>query len=742
MAIIGKIREKSVLLVVIIGLALLAFILGGYKNSSFGADTGIGYGTVYGESVDPEALQEDMDKFIVSDQNEFQKQQRPYTPKDRDQSEDKAWNYRVETTILEKEFEALGIDVQQAEFDAYLYGKDGFTVMPDLAEGFKDPATGQFNPTLLQKQIEKLQASKVPEEQKSWADSKEYYINKRKQEKYYAILAQGVYVTKLEAEQDYQAKEEKKSISYVVRHYTEIPDDKIKVTDDALRAFYEEHKTEKRYENRAANREIKFFDVAVKPSKVDSTAFNKTIEELKSKFAEQKTTKADSLFVLANSEIKFFTTNKAAGFRPEGDPDAKNGLTYPRDLDTVFKTSTIGQIVGPYKDKEYTRIVKVIGYNSKISKVRHILLSADANNKAAIDKAQKKADSLVKILNKSNFAEYVTKFSDDKGSVPTGGVFENIREGDGKLVPEFEKFAIDQPVGKIGTVKTQYGIHIIEVMENKVNRLPILALLQKTLNPSNETTQEIEDDVYKLLYKLDAKISKIEDPKKKIEMFDTIVSKAKYMSRPISIQNNKPSLYGFQTSFAEDKLLRLAYDDESVVGTLCASPIKDKDRYIIAILSAIRSKGVPAFEDVEVQMKAEYIKEQKAKRLIAQMVKKSLQECARKGNTQVMKTEVTFATTSFQGGGNEPEVIGSIFSGMKDGSKSIPLKGDAGVYVIRLDKTIKAKATVNYEIERKALLASAKGNVSGMARAALMKKADVIDNRRFLKAGVQFDHEQ
>lgn len=738
MAIIGKIREKSVLLVVIIGLALLAFILGGYKNSSFGADTGIGYGTVYGESVDPVALQVDMDKFTVSDQNEFQKQQRPYTPKDRDQSEDKAWNYRVETTILEKEFEALGIDVQQAEFDAYLYGKDGFTVMPDLAEGFKDPATGQFNPTLLQKQIEKLQASTKPEEQKSWADSKEYYINKRKQEKYYAILGQGVYVTKLEAEQDYQAKEEKKSISYVVRHYTEIADDKIKVTDEALKAFYEEHKTEKKYENRAANREIKFFDVAVTPSSKDSASFDKTMNDYKTKLKNSKSVKEDSILVQQFSEFKGFSSTHQATYRPTGSAKA-NGLTYPTELDTVFKTAAVGQIVGPYFDNGTNKVAKILDFNTKLCKVRHILLSAPKGDDKKIAAAQKKADSIIALLNKDNFGEFVMKFSEDPGSKDKGGVYEDFL--DHEMVPEFSKFSTDQPIGKIGSVKTDFGIHIIEVMDRKAVKYPVLAVIQKTLTPSPETVQAIEDDVYKLLYKLDAKISKIEDAKKKIEMFDTIVAKAKYTARPISIQNNKPSLYGFQTSFAEDKILRLAYDDESVVGTLCASPIKDKDRYVIAILSAIRSKGIPAFEDVEAQMKTDYIREQKAKRLTAQMVKKSLKECAAKGNTQVMETEVTFATTSFQGGGNEPEVIGSIFSGMKDGAKSIPLKGDAGVYVIRLNKTIKAKATVNYEIERKALLASAKGNVSGMARAALMKKADVIDNRRFLKAGIQFDHE-
>ncbi len=734
MAIIGKIREKSVLLVIIIGLALLAFILGGYEKMSMGSADDLGYGTVYGEKVDDKALIQDMDKFIMSDQQQAQKEQREYTSKDRDGSEDKAWNFRTETIVLEKEFEALGVDVGPTEFDAYLYGTNGFTVMPDLAQGFVDSLTGKFSPKMLQKTIEKLQNSSKPEEQKSWADSKEYYINRRKQEKYYALLNQGVYVTKLEAEQEYKAQKEVKSISFVVRHYTEIPDDKIKISDEELRAYYEEHKNEKKYENRADTREIRYFDITVNPSHADSVKFNTNLKKLENDFKLQKTVKEDSTFVLLNSEIKSFSSQKMATFRPEGDPKARPGMTYPGAMDTIFKTASIGQIVGPYNEKGATRIAKILDFNTKQCKVRHILLSAPKGDDKKIAAAQAKADSIMKLLTKDNFGEFVTKYSEDPGSKDKGGVYEDFL--DGEMVPEFSKFSTEQPIGTIGKVKTDFGIHIIEVLDRKAVKYPILAIVQQTLTATLETTDNIERDVYKLLYKLDAKLSKVDDIKKKVELFDTIAVQAKCFARPIQITTNKPVLYGFNTPLTEDKLLKLAYDEDAAVGTLCGSPIKDKNRYIIAMLSSIKTKGVPAFEDVEAQMKADCIKDKKAERLIAQMVKKSLDECAKKGNTQVMKGDVTFANPQITGGGMEPMVIGSLFSGLRDGAKTIPLKGESGVYVIRVDKTTKAPATINFEEERKQMLASVKGNVVSMARSALMKKADVIDNRRFLKAGI------
>ena len=732
MALIGKIREKSVLLVVIIGLALLAFILGNYEKMSGGNEDKYGYGTVFGEKVDPIKYSEEAQKFVEQDAQQAQQQQKEYTQKDKDASEEKAWNYITETTILEKEFEALGINVDETEFDAYLYGKDGFTVLPELLQSFADPM-GRLDENKLRTTINQLQTSSKPEEQKRWEESKKYYIERRKQEKYYAVVKQGVYVTKLEAEEEYTAQKEVKNISYVFNKYFDIQDDKINVTDAELQTYFEEHKGDKKYENRSENREVKYFDIMVSPSKEDSSKFNKDIETIKTNF---QTSKNDSDFVIANSDVKFYSSKHAATFRPDNDPKAKQGgLTYPAAMDTVFKTASIGQIVGPYNDNGNTRIAKILDFNTKLCKVRHILISAPKGDTKKIAAAQLKADSLVKLLNKDNFADFVTRFSEDPGSKSTGGVYEDFL--DYEMVPEFSKFSTDKPVGTIGTVKTDFGIHIIEVMDRKAVKFPVLAFIQKTLVPSQLTIDKTESEVYNILYKLDSKISKVSDASKKIALFDTIAAKAGYMSRPVRIETNKPTLYGFNTVFAEDKILRLAYDEEATIGKLCSAPIKDKDRYVIAILSAIRKKGTPEFNDVKDQIKAEVIKDKKAKRFIAQMTGKSLDAIAKANGTQVMKAEVNFANAQITGAGYEPEVVGSIFSQLKDGQKTLPLKGESGVYVIKLNKTVKAPATASYAVETEQLLAGLRGNIINQVRQALIKKADVVDNRRFSKAGIR-----
>jgi peptidyl-prolyl cis-trans isomerase D len=734
MALIGKIREKSGLLVVLIGIALFAFILGDWRKMTQGSEDQYGYGTVYGEKVEYAKFEEAIGKFQEQDRMQFQQQQREYTQKDQDASADKAWNYLVETTIFDKEFAELGIDVSESEFDAYLYGTDGFSVIPELAQGFTDSLTGQFNAKMLEKRIDEMESSSDPKIQKQWEDNKKYYIDRRKQEKYFELVGQGLYVTKLEAEEEYFAQKEVKSASFVVRRYSDILDDDIKISDSELKSFYEEHKKDKKYENRTASREVKYFDVVINPSKTDSAKFNRTMTELKAGFA---TTTEDSLYVLKNSDIKFYSSLKFATAVPEGNEKAQKLQSYPKYLDTIFNTAKVGQIVGPYDNQGNVVISKVLGFTPSRLKARHILLSTNqSKDKKIIDQKQKTADSLMKLITKDNFAEFVTKFSDDKGSVPQGGLIDNFIEVD--MVPEFASFCATKPVGTIGAVKTMYGIHIIEVLERDAANFPLLASVAKTFKASQETIDRKESEVYNLLYKLEAKISKKSDIKAKIELFDTIAQQAGYFVRPVSIQDEAPKLYGFNTTFAEDKILKLAFSEESMVGDLTTAPIKDKDRYIIAIVSSIKAKGVPTFEDAELTMKKDLIEEKKAKRLTNQLLKdKNLTAMAKRANTEVMKAEVTFGNPQITGAGFEPEVVGALFSGLKDGQRTLPLKGKMGVYVIRIDKSTKAPTAANYNVEKDQLFGSLKGSLQGQVISALKKKADVVDNRRLLKAGIR-----
>ena len=736
MAIIGKIRSKSGLLVGIIGLALLSFILGDYQ-SFFGSSEGeYGIGTVYGEKIDPNKYNETNGKVQDQDRGQAQKEQKEYTEEDIEKSQDKAWNFLVDSTLLRREYDALEVSVSDREFNAYLMATDGFPILEDLsAQFFTDSLTGLVSEKStvegrkkLKLTIDKLKASKEPQAVQQWKGTKQYYTDRRKQEKYLALLDQGAYVTKLEAEAEYLAQKETKNISFVARRYDEIKDISVKISESELKNYYEEHKSDKKYANRSSSREVKLFDVSVAPSRKDSLLFNKNLNTLKALFLQSAN---DSIFVAKNSDRNIYFSDKRATAVPEGNEKANKFQTYPASLDSIFKSASIGQIVGPYTMQENVIISKVLGFTPTRLKARHLLIATNSSKDEKVIAAKRKtADSLLKVINTNNFTELVTKYTEDPGSKTTGGLYENFLEAE--MVKEFGSFCATQAIGKIGIVKTDFGFHIIEVLERDATKFPLLVSVSKIFKASIETIENKESEITNILYKLDRSISKIEDPIAKSTLFDTIVARSKYFPRAIVIEDNSPKVTGFSTAAASNKILELAYAEEASVGNLTSYPIKDKDKYVIAMISSIKEKGEPKYEHIKAKMKEDLLIEKKSKKLIKQMLKyKTMLALAKASNTTIMNAEISFSNPQITGGGYEPEIIGALFASViKDKKRTLPLKGKTGVYVIQIDKTTKAPTAANYKVERDQMYTALKGSVQGQALGALRKKADIVDNRK------------
>ena len=743
MAIIGKIREKSGLLVGIVGLALLAFVLGDYQ-SMFGSSEGVyGIGLVNGDKVNENNYSILSARVQEQDRAQAERDQKGFGDAEMVAANDKAWNFTVDSILLLKEYEALGISVSDKEFNAYLLATDGFPILQDLASFFTDSLTGVVSEQStisgrqkLQETISQLKKSKEVGAKQQWEGTKKYFSDRRKQEKYFALLGQGVYVTKLEAKQEYLAQKEVKNISFVQYLFSDISDTDagIKVSEAEIKAYYEDHKSDKKYKNRMASREVKIFEVAVQPSKKDTAEFSKVIMKLKADFLASTN---DSLFVMKESESKMYFGDMRGIAVPQGHEKSNRFMSYPPDYDTIFKLANIGQLVGPYSMNEKMYISKVIGFTPSKLKARHLLIATNGSTDTKVLAAKRKtADSLLKVINKTNFEALVLKYSDDPGSKDKGGLYENFLEGE--MVKEFGGFCANNPVGKIAVVKTDFGFHIIEIMEKGNSKFPVLTTIERTFGASEETASNKDDEINNLLYKLDQKISKIEDPIKKINLFDTIVRKANYFVRPLVFEDNNPKVYGLTSEMAEDKVLELAYGEDVTVGTLISYPIKDKNKYVIAIVTSIKEVGEPLYEQVRDQMEKEIFIEKKAKRLMNKMSKtKNLAVLARNGKTIVSDAQIIFGNPSIGNSGFEPEIVGALFSAIKDGQTTIPLKGKMGIYVVKVTKTTKAPITNSYQAEHDQLLNAAMNVMQNETLGALRKKAEVVDNRRLYNLRVR-----
>ncbi len=728
MALIGKIREKTWILFLVIGLAMVAFIVTDFSKS--GGQIKLYPGDVYGKNIESDEYERIVNETKNQDAQEAQQQQRQYTAQDEENSIEKAWNALVEEKILSKELEALQITVSDKEAEAYLLGVDGFTLNPNIESQFIGQ-DGKFDRRALEQRIEQMKMSKDAQEAQNWKMTVDGVKKSRIYEKYMQLLNLTAYVTTLEAENEYIAQNEMKEVSFVGKSFHEIPDAEITVKDEQIKKYYDEHKNEKKWEVFSASRDVKYFEVPLRPSNEDIQAFNTELQSLKDKFIKSKN---DSLFVLANSEFKFYSKEHQMTFLPEGHKEAQQGLTYPAYMDSAFRAAQIGDVIGPYADGDTYRITKVLDKNKYLLSARHILLSAQ--DSASIAKAETRADSIVKVVNANNFEEFVTKFSQDPGSVSTGGKYEDFF--DFKMVPEFSKFIVDNPVGKIGWVKTQFGIHIIEVLKKEEVNYPILAVIQKTLAPSEETENNTLNIAYDMIEKIDAKISKAKTAEEKVALFDTIAKQNNFfVTTPITIYDNSPKVNNFANPLLKNNVIKFAYDKKAEVGTLSSVPYKGDKIYIVSMISAIRKKGVPEFEDVKERMKREVIKEIKAKRIASQLQgANNLEAVAQKTGSTVQTATITFANPQIGSLGYDAKAVGALYNNLKDGKMTAPIIGENGVYVFKINKTIKAPKTENYEVQREQMLNSERQGVYNRVRQALYKVADPVDNRTFNQLGI------
>ena len=732
MALIGKIREKSWLLVAVIGIAMLAFILGDFDFFQDGPreDT-YGIGTVEGEKVSEEEYEQLLNNarqnIFQSKQQQNPGQQAEFTEQDEKSARRQAWQAVVAGMLVDDELEKIGLIVDEFELENVLYGQNGYDPS-QFSTQFKDSVTGEFAPDQLRQAMNQLEESSEREQIERFKSIMDYVRELRITEKYSALLAAGVHSTTLEGKNEYESKKTVKNVSYVYQNFTKVPQDAIgEITEEELKAYFEEHKNDEEYKQKAS-RKVSYFAIPVSPGKADSARVMDILQGAKEKF---KDVKNDSLFVLRYSDVKEFSSDSTAMARPAG--PGVQGQTYPMSVANEIEAAEPGDVVGPYISRNGMKISKVLRFaQESTATVRHILLKASGDDE--MEKAKKQADSIMQVIrSKNNFEEMVTEFSEDPGSVNNGGKYENFTEG--KMVPAFNDFSFEKPIGTLGKVETNFGIHIIEVLGREATKRPVLANIVKNVEPSKSTIDDVKSIASDYIYQLDDKTSgkSIEE---KRTVFDTFAVENGYTIRSLSLQDDNPQVNGFG-DLAEGDLLRLAYEENSKEGELSSAPIRDDKRIIIAMLSDIIEEGVPAFEAVEAKIKSAVRKEKQAQYLIDQMAgRDDLEALAKEMNAQYETEGLTFSANNVAVG-SEPQIIGTAFSGLIDGQKSVPVKGSNGVFVLRVESTQPAEETTDYSTEITQIDSQRETTVQQRYRSALLNSAEVIDNRKLRSFGIR-----
>jgi len=725
MAVIGKIQKNSLLLLIVIGGAMLAFIFTDLLSNVGGGDDPTPLATIYGEEIDESKLNDIEEDIINREKQNYYYQQKEWDNAAEKTAKDQAFNEYVRRNLMDRELDALGIRVSSDELNDMVLGNH---IHPWISQerSFQD-ALGQFSKDSVVKYINYLEtepdgidtASYMNWERtkKAWKEFENELADSRKADKYVTLIKKGVYVNSLEAKNQYKGANENRKISYVIQKYTDIAMDEIELTDEDLLAYYEEHKNEKKYEQVDEAAVINFVEFPVVFTEDDVNDAVESLERVKESFAK---TENDIYYMANKSDVEFYSDSTQ--FQMGGDlfSFTPNGATYPDIADEAIQAADSGDVVGPFVAGDQAVILKIKGFDSEEQAwVRHILISNQGRSDAD---AKVKADSVVKVIKaNNNFTAMVTAVSEDPGSIANGGEYKWFPKG--RMVEAFENASFNGPKGKLQVVKTNYGYHIVEVLDRRNAKLPILAPIVKKIKASIETKSNIEDIAYDF-------IAQVNDLKGDSAFYQIATQES------LAVNNSRMTIaYNYVMGFNDENGIRaikkFSFAKDAMEGDI-SDPIYDNGSYKVAILSNRIDLGVPDFEDVKDQMRFAALRDKQAKIYIDKMSGTlNLQEIVAKMPTLKIQTvNVNFNINTIQGGGgNEPEVVGYIYAVDKPNVMLRPIQGVSGVYVIIIDEIIPAPETTDYSADQMTLRMGRQANADNLVIRALREKADVIDNR-------------
>ncbi|QLE00669.1 peptidylprolyl isomerase [Galbibacter sp. BG1] len=697
MAILEKIRSRSLFLILVIGLALFAFVISGI----FSKDTGTGktvVGEVNGESISRQ-------EFAYKVENASRRYGANASTL---QVVNQVWNQEVRGIILEQQFEDLGINIEKDQILEVVKSNPAFAQDPN----FQNEA-GVFDEGKFIEFIADLKANN-PAGYQQWQMQEDALINQSKEQSYFNLVKAGVGSTLKEGELAYHLENDKVDIKYVKIPYTSIPDSTVNVSDSEIEAYVKEHKNEFKQEN---SRDIRYVYFEEKASEADIEEAKTSLSKLLENSVEyNETTKKDETvagfkttenlrdFVNRNSDIKYDTTYVTKAQLPAAFADTLYSLP-------------INGIYGPYKDGDYYKISRMVAKKEGGSvKASHILISYDgsqAQPKESRTKEEAKAKAeeiLAKVKeNPDDFAALARDNSEDPGSAARGGTYDNIPEG--QMVPQFNDYIFNNEIGSIGLVETDFGYHIIKV-DDKYDVVQI-ATIAREIEPSEKTSSDLYTETTK--FEMAAADGD----------FQSVAKESNYNVRPVNqikpLDENIPGV-GNQRG-----VVQWAFNADTQVGDV--KRFNTPNGYAIVQLTGKRKEGLATAKDASARVLPILRKEKKAAIIKDKNAGKSLDELAKSNSVNVTgATGLTMKTPTISGAGREPKVVG-VAMALSNGETSGLIEGENGVYMVSVTKKIIAPSLENYATYTNTQKTLNRNRASFAAYNALKDAAEIEDER-------------
>jgi peptidyl-prolyl cis-trans isomerase D len=689
MAMISTLRKQGWLVLALVGIGIVGFLIPYDAVMAMFGGPSDKVGVINGENI-----KQDQWRAMLQEQSELFS----YNNSQTHGLENDVWNNLIENTLLQPEYQSLGLMVTDEELDEILFGKylssyvkstfyqgqDSLPFKEQMRESFKKMETEK--PTL-------------------FTGYRRLVIEKRLKEKYDALVSAGAYVNSLDAKSLFHQSNDKAAIVYVVKPYAQIMESEISFSNEDIETYYNDHKNDRDFKQERS-RTIAYVRIPLVTSAADSAATLESLQALAASFKASKNAKEDSLFAAinggnpANAKVKY-----AAG-------------TFPEPFNSQVTSDSIGRVMGPFVSGGVARVVKLTSRGTEIDSVqaRHILFK----EKGAAGKA--KCDSLKQLISskKGKFAELATKFSTDPGSAVKGGDLGMF--GRGAMVAEFDAACFNGKVGDLQIVETQFGTHLIEVTKKGAAKpVSYYAQIERPIAPSTATKK----DTYQKA------IDFIQNHGDSASFRAGAVESYGGLTYSPNVRPEATAVSGVQNA---SEIIGWTYNPETEEGAI-SQPISVDDGIVVVCLMEVKEKGVPSLRNVYDRVKQEVIKEKKAEKYMAMMTGSSMEEIASKVSGQVMTFEsLSMAMRNIPSSGvqeTESAAIGAAF-GLPTGNISAPIKGKGGVYVIqRAADVTRVESPDNYVSFRKDKLRGQKASAPMTLFNSLREAAEIEDYRFF-----------
>lgn len=692
-------NRAGVVIIFCIGFAIVAFLLGdvmSYGGPSWSSSQNQ-VGEINGKAIDYNEFNQEVEQTT-----EMFRQQMGgmMSPQMKVWAVDQVWNQYLNRELFEREINRIGLSVGSAELNEIVHGD---APSPQIMQAFADPQTGQFDRTQLQFFL--AEVNNLPSNHEvhgQWNTLLDNVVAERLNEKFTTLINNSVYITSLEANEEYALRNKSVGFDYVLLDYDLVNDAEVTLTDADYKEYYDENR--KSFYNEEELRTIQYVLFDASPTAADTA---RVLAESERQAAQLVETPNDSLFAAVNSHTKYPYVYRRSG-------------SYNPQLDSLLFAAPIGAVVGPVLSNGVFEFAKVV--DSKLSpdsiKASHILLNVEMEGGLA--PARQKADSIKNLVQSGeSFAALAIQFSIDESNKFNGGDLGTFPRG--MMVSEFENPVFEGRRGEVLIVTTQFGIHVVRVDDVIGNSKVVkAAVVDKVVNSGKETIDAVYSQATQFFSSLGSG-----------NLSEKAAEQGLIVHRADRINARESMLQGIPV---KRELIRWAFDAKDTELTDKIYESEDNDFYIVARLDETHSKGQLPLNAVKSDIEDAVRNRVKAKTLVSRVSEASsgtqnLEAVAQKLGAEIASANnVVMANPVIPGIALEPKIVGALF-GMEPGRLSNPLPGNQGVYLVHVAGFANPAPLVDLESQKQQMAISQVQRNWALLFQALQDNAKITDNR-------------